>query len=178
MFYGMIAFSVIGILVVGFCLPMVFGKTCTRTPWTRALNDAKQIHLALIEFDGSYGVFPNQDSAPVVANETRSEFVLGTSSSNDFFRQLLATGNGNEKMFYARIRGSKSPDDILDKEHALEKGECGFSYIPGYSSSSNPSFPVLITPLIPGTDRIDNTIFKGKALVLRLDGYAGVCDVD
>ena len=51
----------------------------------------------------------------------------------------------------------------------MKKGECGFSYIAGLSSKGNPSRPLVVTPLIPGTTRFDPTRFHGKAIILRMD---------
>ena len=101
---------------------------------------------------------------------------FGAKTSNDYFRQLLAAGIGNEKMFYAKVPGIRKPDDIFSAGKALQQGECGFSYLPGFSSHSNA--PILIAPLIPGTDQVDKSAMNGKLVVLQIDGTPGTAEVD
>jgi hypothetical protein len=57
----------------------------------------------------------------------------------------------------------------MDGNHAIAKGECGYSYLSGLSTEGNPSRPIVVTPLIPGTDRFDLKPFEGKAVMLLLD---------
>lgn len=95
---------------------------------------------------------------------------LGAKTSHDYFRQLIAAGFlQKEEVFYAKIDGCKKPDNRIEAGKALAKGECGFSYLVGLSSNGNPSRPLLVTPLIPGTDRFDSTKFHVKAILLRMD---------
>jgi len=149
-------------------------------PIGQATGNAMQISLALQEFDKDYGSFPSVSTIADVKNATGTDFSLGHTTSNDFFRQLLAAGHGNEGTYYARIHGSgsKRPDEITSGGRALEKGECGFSYIPGISGSSSIKVPILITPLIPGTDRVDPGPFGGDSIVVYPDGtfYPGTTD--
>jgi len=95
---------------------------------------------------------------------------LGSKTSNDYFRQLIASGYvTSEGIFYAKIAGVKRADNRIEGAHALEKGECGFSYLVGLTTNGNPARPQLVTPLIPGTDRFDPTRFDGKAVILKMD---------
>jgi hypothetical protein len=102
----------------------------------------------------------------------------GGTTSNDYFRQLLAAGIGNEKMFYAKTADSKKPDDIYNTQaKALDAGECGFGYVmdnqSGQSSSSNSGRPIAVTPLAKGSSEFfDPEPFDKKAVVLRIDGSA------
>lgn len=126
---------------------------------------------ALLEFDAEYGRFPDESTASAVRENTGSPPVLGTKTSNGFFRQIIASGLAqSEVMFHAEIPGTHKPDGIFDSAYMLEKGECGFSYIVGLSAKSNPARPLVVTPLIPGTDRFDPVPFNGYAVVLRVDG--------
>ena len=70
---------------------------------------------------------------------------------------------------YAKIPNTKKPDNNIKGAEALKKGECGFAYLAGLSSAGNPSRPLIVTPLIPGTDRLDPKRFDGKAIILRMD---------
>lgn len=142
---------------------------------TEAVSNARQIGLALFEFDSKYGKYPDATTISDVSKDAStdlnlSRLRLGTKSSNDYFRQLLAGGfTQSEKMFYAKIHGAKKPDDNIKGAEALKKGECGFAYLAGLSSEGNPSRPLIVTPLIPGTDRFDPKRFDGKAVILRMD---------
>jgi hypothetical protein len=140
-----------------------------------AVSNARQIGLAFFEFDAEYGKYPDASTISAVSKDAATELnlsklSLGTKSSNDYFRQLLAAGyTRSEKMFYARILGAKKPDDDINGAEALKKGECGFAYLSGLSSVGNPSRPLVVTPLIPGTDRFDPKPFDGKAIILKAD---------
>lgn len=146
---------------------------------TEALGNVRSIGLTLYEFDAEYGNFPDATTAADVKAATTTPLTLGTASSNQIFRQLIAYGLKSEKPFYAKIAGSRKPDDIfLDDAHALTAGECGFAYIAGLSALSDPSAPVMVAPLIPGTTFFDPKPFGGKAVVLRIDNSATAEPID
>ena len=166
---GVLVFVGLAVAVlVGLTAPMVM-KQQKKGYLIEATSNARQVHLALLEFETDYGVFPNPETAPDVMKETGSPISVNGASSNAYFRQLLAAGLGNERMFYSKSAGRK-PDDITDGGRALEKGECGFAYIAGLSTVNDGSAPLLVTPLIPGTRKFDPKPFGGKAIVVRIDG--------
>lgn len=138
---------------------------------TEAVSNARQIGLALFEFETEYGKFPDETTIEKVRQSTGTKMKLGNSSANDFFRQLIASGiAGDEHMFHAKIPGARKPDGNFEGNRALEKGEVGFSYLAGLDTAGNPGRPILVTPLIPGTDRFDRTLFDGMAVILKLNG--------
>jgi hypothetical protein len=135
-----------------------------------AHHNLRSMSCALFEFDIEYGRFPDPSTISTVRENNESLLPLGKKASNDYFRQIIAAGiAGAETIFYAEIPGSHKPDNVLDPAHALAKGECGFSYIVGLSSKSNFARPLVVTPLIPGTNRFDPIPFNGHAIVLRVD---------
>ncbi len=137
---------------------------------SEAVNNARQIGLALFEFDAEYGKFPDATTIAAVKLKTGTLLPMGTKSSNDFFRQLIAAEIvQSESIFHAKINDCKKPDNRIAAGKALAIGECGFSYLAGLSSKGNPSRPLIVTPLIPGTLRFDPTRFNGKAIILRMD---------
>jgi len=141
---------------------------------TEAINNIKQINLALIDFDNDYGRFPDATTIADVQTNTHTTLALGTSTSNDYFRQLIAVGNKTEKIFWALTPATpRKGNDILGAD-ALKKGECAFAYITGLTTSNDPETPVVMTPMIPGTFRFDSKVkgYGGKAIVLRIDGSA------
>lgn len=163
--------SLLLLLVACLTAPLVF-RSRKINELTEAVNNAREIHKVLFEFDVKYGGFPSASTIPKVQSETSTTMPLGSTSSNDYFRQLLATGLGNEKMFYSKSRKSRKPDDLFDGMKALQKGECGFAYVVGLSTSENSSTPLLIAPVISDTKQFDPEPLKGKAVVLRIDGSA------
>lgn len=137
---------------------------------TQAINNARQIGIALEEFKNRFGKYPDADTIKKVRQETGTDLEMGAKSSNDFLRQLLAAElTWSENMFYSKIHGSHEPDGILTGATALAKGECGFTYLAGTGKIGNPNRPLLVTPMIPGTDRFDPEPFKGKAVILKMD---------
>jgi hypothetical protein len=145
---------------------------------TSAQNSAIGLGLALSEFASEYGKLPDANTIADVKGKTGSVLSLGTKTSNDFFRQLIAAeGVRNEIIFYAEIAGTHKPDNRIDAAHALEKGECGFAYVMGGDSKSY-NRPLAMTPMIPGTDRFDPKPFGGKAVVLRMDNSVSSLAID
>lgn len=137
---------------------------------TRAVSNSRQLGLALFEFESEFGKFPDASTIAAVKAKSGSVLPLGTKTSNDYFRQLIASGIAqSEIFFYADIAGSRKPDERLDGSHAIGKGECGYSYLFGLVSKGDPSRPICVTPLIPRTDRFDPERFDGKAVVLKMD---------
>ena len=159
-------------IVIYFIVPLIV--TSHKSPnVAQAMSNIKCIGLALFNFEQDYGSYPNATTIADVRNRSGTHLPLGTQSSNDYLRQLIAADHiDNEKTFYARIKDSKRPDNLIEGTHALEKGECGFSYLIGPKSTAHPPRPLLITPLIPGTDRFDAKPFDGKAIICWTDGSA------
>ena len=114
---------------------------------------------------------PSETTIKPVGLKTGTRLHLGTQSSNDYLRQLIAAGYiTDERAFYAPIKGSNKPDTLMDGAQAIAKGECGFAYVIGPESGARPFQPLLVTPLIPGTHRFDPKPFDGRAVIYRTDG--------
>ena len=146
---------------------------------TEEVSNARQIGLALFEFESEYGTYPDAATVMRVRSETKTTLNLGTKSSNDFFRQLLAANcTQSEIMFYAKGASVHRPDGVIEGAKALDKGECGFTYFLGASKLDNLSRPLVAAPMIPGTDRFDPKPFKGKAVVLNMDNSVITLPID
>jgi hypothetical protein len=149
-----------------------------------ARNNLRSISLALREFEAAYGSFPNAATAVAVKQNTETHLPLGSGSSNDLFRQLLAAEtSNNESDFYAKIPDTHPPDNLYhDGSCALVEGEVGFSCVVGLDSKSHPKRPLVVTPLVPGTHKFDPIPFNGKAIILRVksgaDGRIEVLPID
>jgi prepilin-type N-terminal cleavage/methylation domain-containing protein len=176
-------FTLVELLVViviiaalaGLSAPMILRqrKAADRT---QGINNAKQIGLALLEFDQEFGSFPDNDTAETVKDSTGSELNLSGDTSNDYFRQLIAYGIQSEDIFYCKASYTRKPDKVFTAGKALEPGEVGFGYImldatTAQNTSGNPGRTVVAAPLIAGkTDfTFDGDPFGDKAVLLRLD---------
>jgi hypothetical protein len=139
-------------------------------------SNAKQIGLALFEFDADYGTFPSDATVGLVAKSHPAHgFDLSGKSSNAIFRQLFAVGyTQSEQMFYAKVNNLRKPDGVILPGEALKKGEVGFAYISGLTSKEDPNTPIVLAPMIPGTTKFDPNGFRGRgnAVVLHIDGSA------
>jgi hypothetical protein len=160
----------VSLVAIALSIPIVTRSGPHRHDQTEAVHNARQIGLTLIEFDNKYGTYPNEASAALV---TKSHPAHGQSltgrSSNSAFRQLIADEVTQIEHFYAKIKGSRKPDGIITPGEALKKSEVGFSYIYDLSSKDDPATPIILTPLIPGTNRFDPKPFDGKAIILHID---------
>jgi prepilin-type N-terminal cleavage/methylation domain-containing protein len=180
---GYRGFTLVELLVViviiaalaGLTAPMVIRQR-KKADQTEAVNNARQIGIALFEFETEYGTFPDEETATAVAEQTGTTLVAG-SSANDRFRQLIRAGIAqSEKMFYAKSAISKKPDGLFVQDaDALEPGEVGFGIVvdsdgSGLSAAGNPARPICATPFTAALDgKFDFDFFDGKAVVLKLD---------
>jgi type II secretory pathway pseudopilin PulG len=138
---------------------------------TKAIGNLKQINLALIDFDNDYGRFPDASTISSVKSATSTTLSLGTTTSNDYFRQLIAAGNKAESIFWARTATTtRKPDNNITGAHALEKGECSYAYVVGLSAIDEPAAPIAMAPMIPSTSSFDPKPYGDRAVILRVDG--------
>jgi prepilin-type N-terminal cleavage/methylation domain-containing protein len=177
-------FTLVELLVViviiaalaGLTAPMVIRQR-KKADQTEAVSNARQVGLALFEFETEYGNFPDDDTADAVFKATEIPAIVGT-TANDKFRQLIAAGIAqSEGMFYAKTAFTKKPDGVIDPigTEAVKKGEVGFGILvkqdgKGMSAAGNPSRPIIAAPLKEAMDgTFDSDFYDGKAVVLKLD---------
>lgn len=161
------------VLLAGLSAPLVV-RSRKKTDLVEAINNARQIGLALTEFETSYGSFPDALTAKEVQANTLAKLDLSGTSSNAAFRQLIAAEIAlAESMFYARCSARRRPDNDFSPSRALEKGEVGYSYIAGIPARRPPDTPIVMTPLLPGKASFDtknaSRFLYGKAVLLRTD---------
>ena len=129
-------------------LPVLFTTRCRGHDQVESINNLRQIGILLSEFQSEYGSFPAPATRAAVISETGSALRLETKTSNDFFRQLVASGIAqSEPIFYCKTRTSRKPDGLMDDTHLLSKNECGFTYLLGATEMDNPSRPLVFAPL-------------------------------
>lgn len=146
---------------------------------SEAYSNLRSLSMLLYSFDQEYGSFPDAATAVDVQDSTGTSLTLGDSSSNQLFRQLLATVGRAESIFWAKTsRDSKKPDNNIDSDStALAPGECSFSYVSS-RSRYGVGTPVVMTPLIPGTSRFDPKPFGRKAVVFFVGDDVRILPID
>jgi prepilin-type N-terminal cleavage/methylation domain-containing protein len=177
-------FTLVELLVViviiaalaGLTAPMVIRQR-KKADQTQAVNNARQIGLAMFEFETAYGSFPDSATGEEVTENTGSTLTFSGNSANAYFRQLIAAEIAqSEDMFYAKTAFSKKPDNVFNTSaNALEPGEVGFGYIMNanlaFSTAGNPARPIVVAPLaFPfQTGQFDIDLYDAKAVILRID---------
>lgn len=149
---------------------------------TEATQNAKSVGMGMFNFDQDYGSYPSEATAEDVAESNPdSGMTFGTTSSNDYFRQLLAAGYlDSEKPFFAKGAYTKKPDNVMAEGKALEAGEVGFAYVlasatEALSSSGNSGRALLVASVENDTDfTFDIDVYDRKAVVYRLDSSASI----
>lgn len=160
------------IALLGLVAWPVFLKERAAADRTYALSNLKQLNLSLIDFENDYGRFPDDSTISSVKASTHTTIPLGTTTSNDYFRQLIAIGN-KEGFFWAKTTTTPcKPDDNITGTHALDKGECSYAYVAGLSTTDDPGTPIALAPMISGTWKFDSKPYENYAVRLRVDGSA------
>lgn len=173
---GLVSLGIVVLLVLTAPLTL---RSRKKADQVEAISNSRQIGLALFEFETEYGKFPDATTIAAVRSRTGTLLPLGAKTSNDFFRQLIGSKIAqSEAIFYAKTRTTRKPDGLMTGSHALEKGECAFTYFLGATPRSKSSRPIVVTPMIPGTDRFDPKPFKGKAVILRIDNSVTSLSID
>jgi len=185
-------FTLVELLVViaiiatlaGIATPMILNarKAGDRT---QAVSNAKQVGLSLFDFDQEFGSFPDDDTAEEVVEQTGTDLNLSGGTANDYFRQLIAFGMQSEEIFYAKVPGTKKPDNVITGTEALDEGEVGFGYVmldetTGQSTAGNPGRPVIVAPLLDASTNweFDPNPFDNKAVILRLDNSVQIPSIN
>lgn len=143
-------------------------KTKSKAHLKAAMNNAKQLYLLMFEFDQDFGGFPSDRTAADDLARYKGRY------SNDYLAQLIAGGYiKSEDLFYVKGGSAlaKQPDNnTATREKTLEAGECGFAYYKGLSTASNSALPLLMAPMTGKGFKFDPKPFRGKAVVLYVDG--------
>lgn len=176
-------------LVLSYLGLILFVATALCTPWllkevkksrlTKAGSNGRYLHTLLVTFESEHGSFPNNETAAKLKLMAPG-YELEGASSNAYFRQLFVAGLAtDENPFHVPgALGTHRPDGRMDGPNALAAGECGIAYVTGCASTQSPDRPVLLAPLVPGSERFDPGPFAGKALVIFLDGRIQHLPVD
>ena len=176
-------FTLVELLVViviiaalaGLTAPMVIRQR-KKADQTEAVSNARQIGLALFEFETEYGSFPDDDTAKAVADNTETTASSGADANSKFRQLIRANIAQSETMFYSKASYTKKPDNDMNTDaKALEAGEVGFGLMmkadgKGLSAAGNPSRPICATPFTSTlSGEFDFDMYDGKAVILKLD---------
>jgi len=170
---------VVVVALVGLTRPMVI-RSPKKSDQTQATNNARQIALALLEFETEYGTYPDATTAPLVLKNKKSTFNLTGHSANSYFRQLIAADIAQaESMFYCQTAFTRKPDNRFDTtQTALAPGEVGFGYLmngrTAFNTKGNPARLLACAPLAfdgksVSNQHFDRKPFDGRAVLLRID---------
>ena len=172
---------VIMALVFSVAPPILTSNYAARS--ARAINNAKQVSIAFMEFEASYGHFPRENIPAVIQTTYPSQ---NRNDSNYILGQLIAANFlDTEKLF--TIKGGEISDDLVSpSDEILRAGECQFSYISAAGNSpinyrDFPSdTPILLAPMIGQSNLFDPTFYgnKGIAICARLDSSVTRFPVD
>lgn len=167
---GYLGIIVMIAMLAGLTAPMVIRQRKkaeqTLADGTLAYSNACQIGLALLEFQNDYGRFPDGSTAPLVANDTNTPEITG-SSSNARFRQLFHAGiTQSELMFYAKAVLTHKPDGDITGDQALAPGECGFGYVENIRTDDGVPRPLAMAPFVKGSAEFDPMPFDNIAIIL------------
>lgn len=132
-----------------------------------AVNNLRQIGLALFEFETEYGSFPNAETAVAVKEATETKANFKEDTANDCFYQLIASGIAqSDRIFSLEIPAPGAHPDPKQPDH-IEK--CAFAYLSGMTAAGNPQRPLAVAPLLDGKWTFDPAVFGGRAVVLCVD---------
>lgn len=135
------------------------------------MGNFRSLSLPFFEFETEYGAYPDAATIEFVKTNTGSTSPLGTKTSNDFLRQLLASNIASSERLFATSLLPKKPDNVIIGDEALKKGECGYVYfvVPGTTIKSQRR-PLIASAVLPGTYRFGDSAYGGTAIVLFSDG--------
>lgn len=189
-------FTLVELLVViviiaalaGLTAPMIL-KQARKADLAAAVNNGKQIGLAMFEFQADYGgAYPGTktiDKVKLNFTDAASKYTgLGVADSNGCFLALFAAEiTQSEAMFYAKDGlTTGNPNGIITPADALKAGEVGFGYVlngtEGLTAAGNPSRVLAMTPLTALGTGFNPDPFDKNAVLLRIDNSVTTAKID
>jgi len=183
-------FTLVELLVViviiaalaGLAAPQIL-KMRNRADVVDAINNGKNLALALTMFQADYNSFPDNGTVARIASISGFSQALQGSNSNDYFRQMIASGVTDSEMpFYMKSDISpRKPDNNAEDGEALMPGEVGFGYI--MRTGGNDAIPQRGTyPIAAGpfddAGQFDPNQFSRKAIVVFVDNSVLELDIN
>lgn len=178
-----VVIAVVLVLAMMF-IPAVNGELL-KARQVSTIHKAKSIHITLLAFASDHnGVFPTQ----INEDGDSGANLAPIKTANDAYADLIPRYISSEKVFCipgSAWCNSTPPDEVISPGKKLERGENGFAYVPGLTSTSNANFPLVADgfkdrqPGVYTTDqKAKGGLWKGKyAIVIRVDGSAAIATV-
>lgn len=135
---------------------------------TLAVMNARQIGLALFEFETEYNSFPDEKTAPQVKTTTGTKAEVKAVTANDCFFQLIAAGIVQTDRFFS-LDELAVPEPPENPKPLEKLAKCSFAYLSGMTAAGNPNRPVVVAPLVKGKTTFDPQVLGGKAVILKVD---------
>lgn len=165
-----------------------------------AQSNMGNLYKTMQVFKNDNGDYPSDAMAKRLLEDERYMNVdygpLTGNTSNCYLRQLFYLPSlSSEENFYAKInvmgRMTKTPDNKIAKGRALERGECGFSYVmtkgdaednlkSGVTDSNAPLLMTSISgrgPVSGDNMTFDTESFRNKAIILFNNGSVKQMDL-
>lgn len=165
-----------------------------------AQSNMGNLYKTMQVFKNDNGDYPSDAMAERLLEDERYMNVdygpLTGNTSNCYLRQLFYLPSlSSEENFYAKInvmgRMTKTPDNKMAKGRALERGECGFSYVmtkgdaednlkSGVTDSNAPLLMTSISgrgPVSGDNMTFDTESFRNKAIILFNNGSVKQMDL-
>lgn len=182
-------FTLVELLVViviiaalaGLTAPMVIRQR-KKADQTQAVSNARQIGIAMFEFETEYGSFPEAALGEQIRVNTGTSLSVGTiANANDAFKQLIASNIApSEEMFFCKTAYSTvKPDNVYTTDaNTLSAGNVGFGYMMkpsgvAFTAAGNSGRVLVAAPLAYNTafdsNRFDKDMYDSKAVVLKMD---------
>ncbi len=173
----LVVIAIIAVLA-GLATPAIL-KAKKNADKAQAINNARQIGIALGEFESDYGSYPSDDTREQL-EDIDIESPAGE-DSNAMLGQLISSGKlDNEEIFFLKaVRGSRKGDNITSSpDEILAKGENSWGYVmladgEALSSSTASSLtPVLVAPLKEGGTEpaFEGKPYNDKMVYFKADG--------
>lgn len=141
-----------------------------------AVNNLRQIGLALFEFETEYGEVPNDKTAEMVSKATATKANLKSTTANDCFYQIIEAGIVERSSIFTFA--DPNPKEKADAKKMGHLEKCDYSLLDVKSFAGNPSKPLVVAPLVKGKETFDRVALGGRAVVLRLDNSVGSYPID
>ena len=134
----------------------------------QAIENLRQVGLALFKFHSEYGGFPDEKTAAKLKEKRGIKAELGAATANDCFLLLVAAQIIEDPKFFT----FEKPDppeaheghDHHHHHHDVEK--CSFALISLPSASADPMQPLAVAPLVKGKTTFDPGPLGGSAVIL------------
>lgn len=143
----------------------------------QAVTNARQIGLALFEFETEYGSFPDDKTAVEVKKATNTTAEVKAVTANDCFFQLIAANLVQTDRIFS-IDDAAAPEKQEKPKPQEKVNKCFFAYLSGMNAAGNPGRPVLVAPLVNGKTIFDTQILGRKAVILRVDNSVTLLPIE